>query len=251
MAWLLIDNSNSRTKFRLADSSGLLDWLEIVPTAEISAPVLRKLTAGIDFSAVAVSSVVPDKEELIRHHFAGTFPYYNLTCESPLGYGFNLTSPEQVGHDRLANTIALKTNHGAPGIAIDFGTAVTFSVLSANGNFDGGVIAPGIECMTEYLSSKTAQLPAIKAEASPSVIGRTTVEALQAGAVIGHRGMVREILRELVSGMGGHSPIIVATGGGAAFAAEGLPEIHKVDPDLTLEGLRIFAENMIEVGTAH
>jgi type III pantothenate kinase len=240
MAWLLIDNSNSRTKFRLGDADGLHDWRAILRTDELDVSTIRRLTNGVEFSAVAVASVVPAKEKLIRECFAEKYEYHQLTAESPLGYGFDLESPKQIGHDRLANVLALKTNHGAPGIAIDFGTAITFSVLSTEGKFAGGVIAPGIECMTEYLSSKTAQLPAIKAVAITSAIGKTTVEALQAGAVIGNRGMVREILKELTTEMAA-APVIVATGGGAKFAASGLPEITHVDHDLTLEGLRLLA----------
>jgi type III pantothenate kinase len=157
-----------------------------------------------------------------------------------LGYGFELDAPEQIGHDRLANVVALKERYGAPGIAIDFGTAVTFSVISANGNFAGGVIAPGMGCMTEYLASKTAQLPRVDHEKYASAIGKTTLEALRIGAVAGHRGMVREILREIVSEIGSDIAL-VATGGGATFAAQGLPEISSVDLDLTLEGLRLVA----------
>jgi len=191
-----------------------------------------------------VASVVPKKERLLRQSFEGVCPYHQLTSRSPLRYGFDLEHPEQIGHDRLANALALKTNYGAPGIAVDFGTAVTFSVISSGGNFAGGVIAPGMECMTDYLSSRTAQLPKVGHGEIVSPIGRTTEEAMRIGAVTGHRGMVREILRELVAGMTG-SPVIVATGGGAAFAAKGLPEIHKTDPDLTLEGLRIVSGTVV------
>lgn len=243
MAWLLIDNSNSRTKFQLADACGLLDWRTIMPTAEIDSETLRQITDGIEFSGVAVASVVPEKEEILRLTFGNEKNYHRLTAESPLGYGFDVEFPEQIGHDRLANVIALNANYAKPGIAIDFGTAVTFSVLSQNGLFAGGVIAPGMQCMTEYLAAKTAQLPKIEPAAISSALGKNTVEALQIGAVLGHRGMVREILHGLLSEIHG-SPVIVATGGGADFAARGLKEIQKVDPDLTLEGLRILAKRV-------
>ncbi len=240
MAWLLIDNSNSRTKFRLADANGLLEWNAVVPTPDLEAAAIRALVDGLDFSAVVVASVVPEKEVLLRKVFENAAAYHKLTHESSLGYGFELDAPEQIGHDRLANVVALKERYGAPSIAIDFGTAVTFSVISANGNFAGGVIAPGMGCMTEYLASKTAQLPRVNPEKYPSAIGKTTLEALRVGVVAGHRGMVREILREIVSEIGG-DVAVVATGGGATFAAQGLPEISSVDLDLTLEGLRLVA----------
>ncbi len=240
MAWLLIDNSNSRTKLRLGDANGLLEWNAVMPTQDLDVSSTKALVDGLDFSAVIVASVVPEKEAVLRNFFEHRAAYHKLTHESPLGYGFELDTPEQIGHDRLANTVALKSRYGAPSIAIDFGTAVTFSVISANGNFAGGVIAPGMGCMTEYLASKTAQLPRVNPEKYASAIGKNTLEALGIGAVAGHRGMVREILREIVSEIGG-DVTVVATGGGAAFAAQGLPEITSVDLDLTLEGLRLVA----------
>ena len=245
MAWLLIDNSNSRTKFRLGDASGLLDWNEVIPTQDLTDGLIQALIAGLDFSGVVVASVVPEKEKLLRKIFENQ-TYHRLTHESPLGYGFELDAPEQIGHDRLANAVALKDRHDAPAIAIDFGTAVTFSVISENGNFAGGVIAPGMGCMTEYLASKTAQLPRVNPEAYESAIGKTTMEAMQIGVVAGHRGMVREILREIVSEIGS-DVAVVATGGGATFAAKGLPEISSVDLDLTLEGLRLVAGRVFNV----
>lgn len=245
MAWLLIDNSNSRTKFRLGDASGLLKWHTVMPTQDLTAASIQELIHGLEFSGVVVASVVPEKEAVLRKVFEN-LSYHSLTHESPLGYGFELDAPEQIGHDRLANVVALKNGYGAPGIAIDFGTAVTFSVISAAGNFAGGVIAPGMDCMTEYLSQKTAQLPRVNPEEYASAIGKNTIEALRIGAVAGHRGMVREILREMISEIGGEVKVI-ATGGGATLAAQGLPEISSVDLDLTLEGLRLVAGKVFSV----
>jgi type III pantothenate kinase len=239
MAWLLIDNSNSRTKFRMGDEERLGEWSAILPTPELRPTSLAALLDGLDFSAVAVASVVPQTETLLRRFFEN-HAYHAVTHLSPLGYGFELDAPEQIGHDRLVNLAALKQKYGSPAVAIDFGTAVTFSVLSANGDFAGGVIAPGMGCMTEYLAQKTAQLPLVQAEDLGKAIGKNTTEALQIGAVVGHRGMVKEILREIIAEISGQVTV-VATGGGAAFAAQGLPEISVVDPDLTLEGLRIVA----------
>jgi type III pantothenate kinase len=240
MAWLLIDNSNSRTKLALGDRNGLLDWRATIPTADLDPESLRSALAGIDFKGVAVASVVPGKTADIAECFVGRRPVHFLGWESPLGFGFHPEDPGQIGSDRLANAVALREKHGFPGIAVDFGTAVTFSALAADGDFLGGAIAPAIEAMTSYLSARTAQLPAIEPAEPVSAIGRTTVEALQSGAVFGHRGMVRGILREIISEMG-REPKVVATGGGAAFAAKGIPEIDLVDPDLTLEGIRLVA----------
>ena len=240
MAWLLIDNSNTRTKLAIGDSQGLLQWRAVIPTAELTHASLENLLVGVCFNEVICASVVPAKARMLEEYFSPNFPFHLLTYQSPHDLGFDLPHPEQIGNDRLANAIALIEKHGAPGIAIDFGTAVTFSVVNADGEFTGGAIAPGMAAMTEYLSSRTAQLPLIDPMPPVSLIGKTTVDAMRTGAVIGHRGMVREILRGLISEMGGE-PKIVATGGGAAFVAPHLEEIETVDPDLTLEGLRILA----------
>lgn len=236
MAWLLIDNSNTRTKFALANNQSLMDWKEVTDTAELDEERLTTITRDLSFSAVAIASVVPGKAALLEEYFEKTHPCHFISYQSPLGYGFGLDHPEQVGNDRLANVVALSENYGAPGIAIDFGTAVTFSVLSAEGNFSGGVIAPGMDLMTRYLSDRTAQLPLIDHVEPKHAIGKTTEEALLSGAVYGQRGMVSEILCRLRNEMSG-KPTIIATGGGATFAAAGIPSIDAVDPDLTLEGV--------------
>jgi type III pantothenate kinase len=240
MAWLLIDNSNTRTKLALGDGNGLLDWRAVISTAALDTKALDQALEGLAFIGVAVASVVPGKADLIATYFERKQPVHLLGWESPLGYGFHLQKPEQIGNDRLANAVALKEKHGFPGISVDFGTAVTFSVLSSDGDFLGGAIAPGMAAMTSYLSTQTAQLPAIEHTEPGLAIGRTTVEALQSGAVFGHRGMVQGILREMFSEIGG-KPKVVATGGGAVFAAKGIPEIDLVDPNLTLEGIRLVA----------
>ena len=241
MAWLLIDNSNNRTKLALGDKDRLYQWRAVIPTTDLDSASLGKLLEGISFDGVVCASVVPEKAKLLADFFNPHF--HLLTYKSPHGLGFDLDHPEQIGNDRLANSLALREKYGAPGIAVDFGTAVTFSVVSAEGNFSGGAIAPGMAAMTEYLSSRTAQLPHIAPVEPATAIGKTTVEAMRAGVVIGHRGMVRGILREMISEMGG-KPKVIATGGGAAFAAPRIKEIDLVDTDLTLEGLRLLARKV-------
>lgn len=239
MAWLLIDNSNSRTKLALANTTGFTGWRGVIPTADLTLDSLQKTTAALDFSGVVLASVVPAKAKMIAECFEAKTDFHALTYRSPLGYGFDLDHPEQIGNDRLANILALREKYGCPGIAIDFGTAVTFSVLSAEGKFSGGAIAPGMDLMTLYLANRTAQLPQIVPTEPTSAIGKNTVDAMLSGAIHGHRGMVKEILRRLTEETG--LATIVATGGGAEFAVRGLPEIDIFDPDLTLEGLRSLA----------
>ncbi len=123
---------------------------------------------------------------------------------------------------------------------VDFGTAVTFDIISRAGHYIGGVIAPGLGAMTDYLYQKTALLPKIDLEEPTDVIGKSTREAMLAGAIYGYRGLVRQIVTEIVAKLEGKAHI-VATGSYASLIAAKLPELQIVDPDLTLEGLRIIA----------
>jgi type III pantothenate kinase len=240
MAWLLIDNSNTRTKFSLGDASQLLPWRGVLPTAGVSAESLTALLENIDYDAVMVCSVVPAKAQVLREHFESKCPVHFLDATSPLGLGIDYPQPSQIGADRLANAAGVLTRHGVPAIIIDFGTAVTFDVISAEPAYCGGVIAPGLGAMSGYLSRKTALLPKIELEEPPSAIGKSTVHAMQVGAVFGYRGLVKEILAQICKELPG-TPIIVATGGDAALIASGVAEIQAVDPDITLDGLRQVA----------
>ena len=240
MPWLLIDNSNTRTKFALGDAAGLRDWRGVIPTPEISAETLAPLVAGVDFSAVIVCSVVPAKAAILKQFFETRGPLHFLGPASPLGMAIDYPFPLQIGADRLANAAGVLTRHGAPAIVIDFGTAVTFDVISDQPAYCGGVIAPGLGAMSGYLPQKTALLPAIELIEPASAIGKSTVHAMQAGAVFGYRGLVKEIIARIRAELSGH-PKIIATGGDSALIAQGVPEIDTVDPDITLDGLRQVA----------
>ncbi len=240
MAWLLIDNSNTRTKFSLGDADHLHSWRSMLPTDQVSPENLKHLLADIDFTAVMICSVVPVKAATLREFFEGKYPLHFLDCTSPLGMGIDYPHPTQIGADRLANSVAVLTRHGVPAIIIDFGTAVTFDVISSEPAYCGGVIAPGLGAMSDYLTRKTALLPEIELIEPTSAIGKSTIHAMQAGAVFGYRGLVKEILARICKELPG-TPKIVATGGDAALIAHGIPEIGAVDPDITLDGLRQVA----------
>jgi len=154
--------------------------------------------------------------------------------------GIDYPEPKKIGADRLANAVGVLARHGAPAIVIDFGTAVTFDVISSESAYCGGVIAPGLGAMSGYLPQKTALLPSIELEEPASAIGKSTEHAMQVGAVFGYRGLVREIIAKIRAELLGE-PKIIATGGDAELIAKGLPEIQAVDADLTLEGLRLVA----------
>jgi type III pantothenate kinase len=239
MAWLLIDNSNTRTKLALGGSSGLGRWRGWLATPELSGEALAGLLGGVEFDGVLLCSVVPEKAQVMREFFGGTL-VHELGAASDLGIGIDYPEPGQIGADRLANAVAVHVHFGAPAIVIDFGTAVTFDVVSAAGAYAGGVIAPGLAAMTDYLAKRTALLPRIELAEPRQAIGKSTEEAMQAGAVFGYRGLVKEILARLGAEISG-SPAVIATGGDAELIARGLPEIHQVAPELTLEGLRLIA----------
>lgn len=245
MAWLLVDNSNTRTKFALGDVAALGDWRGVLPTADVSPDALAGVTDGIDFSAVIICSVVPDKAAVLEKYFKPRFPIHFLGYKSPLGLGIDYPLPAQIGADRLANAAGVLTRHGAPAIIIDFGTAVTFDVISAEPAYCGGVIAPGLGAMSGYLPGKTALLPVIELEEPEAAIGKSTEHAMQAGAVFGYRGLVKEIIARIRMELSG-SPKIIATGGDAALIARGVSEIDVVDPDITLDGLRQVAARVFQ-----
>ena len=240
MSWLLVDNSNTRTKFAVADASGISANRSWLPTPEISPESLAAALAEFEFEGSLLCSVVPEKARILRDFLAARGPVHPLSYQSDTGLAIDYPHPAQIGADRLANAIGVAARYGAPAIVIDFGTAVTFDVVSAGPAYCGGVIAPGLGAMQDYLGKRTALLPKIEIDEPRAAIGKSTVEAMQAGAVYGYRGLVREILFRLQAEMSG-TPVIVATGGDAALIAKGLPEIQHVDPDLTLEGIRLAA----------
>jgi type III pantothenate kinase len=240
MIYLLIDNSNTRTKLCLADGEKLLDWQQWLPTSEISITRLQEITKGLHYDAVLICSVVPEKAAILRDFFSAAHPLHQVTCESKMPLSIDYPLPKQIGADRLANAAGVVQRYSAPAIVIDFGTAVTFDVISAAPAYCGGVIAPGMGAMNDYLHRKTALLPLIELAEPAQAIGKSTNEAMLAGAIYGYRGLVKEIIKKLLEEIGTPTTII-ATGGDAALIAQGVSQIDHVDPTLTMEGLRVLA----------
>jgi len=244
MNTLLIDNSNTRTKLTITNGQTLSAWHARIPTQEFTLEDLQAVTAEQDYDAILCCSVVPEKAALIEI-FAGRLPFHSLSYRSKLPISIDYPTPRQIGADRLANSVAVHELIGSPSIVVDFGTAVTFDVVEAGGVYAGGVIAPGLASMTEYLARRTALLPKIDLEEPTSAIGKSTEDAMHVGAVYGYRGLIKEIITELSSEMSA-PPKIIATGGDAELIAKGVPTIGKIEPQLTLEGLRIIANLNIE-----
>ena len=239
--FLLIDNSNSFTKFALS-SRERLGAVRRVRTSELDSAALRRGLRGWKFDRVVLCSVVPKKAALLRDEL-GTKrgkPLHNVDHRSRLGVGVEYPKPKTIGADRLANAAAAAVFYGVPCVVVDFGTAVTFDILSPEKKYIGGVIAPGLEAMTDYLHQRTALLPKISLLEPPGPIGKSTKHAMLAGAVYGYRGLVREILAQIRPALGMKKLKAIATGGYANLIACGVPEIATVHEDLTLEGLRLI-----------
>jgi type III pantothenate kinase len=241
---LLFDIGNTNTHIGLANDRRVLRQTNI-PTAawfagKAEAP-LKRFIGAAKLDGVALCSVVPCATPLVRRTVC---KLWNLSCleltlKTLCGLGIDYPKPKTIGPDRLANAIAARHYFGTPVVILDFGTAVTFDVVNARGNYVGGVIAPGLAAMTDYLHEHTALLPRIRIREFKRAIGRSTEEAMLVGAVHGYRGLIREVLMELKRELKTNKLPVVATGGYAKLIASELPEISEVEPNLTLEGLRL------------
>ena len=239
---LLFDIGNTHTHLGLADGSGVRRHTDIPTRAwfDGTAPGIAKKFAGAKkISGAALCSVVPRATPFVKKFAAQFGTTIELTPKTLRGVGIDYPKPNSIGPDRLANAVAAKFHFGAPVVVVDFGTAVTFDVVDAKGNYVGGIIAPGLAAMTDYLHEKTALLPKIKIREIKTAIGKSTESAMLIGAVQGYRGLVRELIGELKRELKVKKLPVVATGGYARLIAAKLPEISQVSPDLTLEGLRL------------
>lgn len=237
--YLLIDISNSYTKFAPA-SRAKIGKVARIPTGALSVPVLRHATRGWKYDTAVLSSVVPEKARVVLR-FLKNHRVIKVGPRTNLGVGIDYPEPQKIGADRLANAACAAALYGAPVVVVDFGTAVTFDIISAERKYIGGVIAPGLEVMTDYLYQRTALLPKINLLEPVSAIGKSTRDAMMAGAVFGYRGLVKQILKEIKIGLGSPRGMkVVATGGYADLIAAKLPEMGRVHPGLTLDGLRII-----------
>jgi type III pantothenate kinase len=241
---LLFDIGNTHTHIGLADDQRVRKQTDI-PTLTWfgggAAALVKKFTGAKKIEGAVLCSVVPRAAPLVRKAVRATWKLDTLEMnpQTICGVGIDYPKPNSIGPDRLANAVAARARFGAPVVVVDFGTAVTFDVVDASGNYVGGIIAPGLAAMTDYLHEKTALLPKIKIREIKSAIGKSTEHAMLVGAVQGYRGLVRELIAELKRELKAQNLPVVATGGYAKLIAAKLPEISAVAPDLTLEGLRL------------
>jgi len=240
-AWLLVDISNSFAKL-VVQRNDLLSSVRRVATAKLTAETLGQALKGWKFDRVIFCSVVPAKSVLLHELLPAGF-VLEVTHRTKLGIDIDYPKPSTIGPDRLVNAVGVVVIFGAPVVVVDFGTAVTFDIVSPERAYVGGVIAPGLQAMTTYLHERTALLPEIVLKEPPSAIGKSTRHAMLAGAVFGYRGLIERILKEVMRELGNIKKLpVVATGGYAELIADELPAIQTVDPLLTLRGLGIIAK---------
>ena len=237
--YLLMDVSNSYAKLAFASRERLSNPARI-PTSELSSSVVAEFLRRRQVQKLVISSVVPAKNSAISKAARNKVQVLWLNWKLKMGVTIEYPKPESIGADRLANVAAVAELYECPAIVVDFGTAVTFDVVSERRSYIGGVIAPGLEAMTNFLYQRTALLPRLSLKEPHRVIGKSTVEAMRSGAVFGYRGLVREILAQIRAEQFSRKKVaVVATGGYARLIGSQLPEVAVIHPHLTLEGLRI------------
>jgi type III pantothenate kinase len=239
--YLLIDISNSYAKIAFASKRRVSAPVRI-STGQLTSAFVAGFFRKRKVRKVVVSSVVPAKNRSIIEAAREKANVLWLDSKLNLGVGIDYPKPQSIGADRLANAAAAAELYGFPAVVVDFGTAVTFDVISERRAYVGGVIAPGLEAMTNFLYQRTALLPRISLKEPRRAVGKSTIEAMLSGALFGYRGLVREILARIKAEQFAQKKVyVIATGGYARLIAGGLPEIGLIRPHLTLEGLRIVA----------
>jgi type III pantothenate kinase len=192
-----------------------------------------------DIDGVILSNVVPQTSfnlrSLCQRYFGGE-PMVVGDPSLKLGLKVLLDRPEEAGADRIANAVAARTRYRMPGIIIDLGTATTFDVLDADGNYLGGVIAPGINMAFEALYMGAAKLPRVEIRRPAKIVGHSTVSAMQSGIYWGYIGLIEGLVRRIEEELG-TKMTVVGTGGLVPLIAAGAKVIEHVDQDLTLLGL--------------
>lgn len=202
-----------------------------------------------DVRDVIISTVVPSVLYTLQHLSQKYFHRRAIVIGPGIRTGLVIKydNPKQVGSDRIVNAVAAHAKYGGPLIIIDFGTATTFCAISAEAEYLGGTIAPGLKISSEALFEKTAKLPKVELEEPGHVICRNTINSMQSGLVYGHMGMVdyvvRKMKKELQEYEGSECEVkVIATGGLATLIDAGIDCIDHVDKMLTLEGLRLIYE---------
>jgi type III pantothenate kinase len=241
---LAVDVGNTQTVFGLFEGVELAEHWRVATEAHRTGDELGALIASFldleEVDGICLSSTVP---QLVREYesFAERYARADLLVMGPgvrTGMSIRYDDPREVGPDRIANAVAARDRYGSPCIVVDFGTSTNYDVVGPDGDFAGGVVAPGIEISMGALAARAARLFSVDFATPPTVISQTTVGALQSGLVYGFAGQVDGLVERIRGELGSEAPVI-ATGGLADLIAPHARTIEKVDPWLTLEGLRL------------
>src|SRR5215204_6039242 len=238
---LAVDAGNTQTVFGLFQVG---EHRRVATERDRTGDELGVLLSGLldldSVDGICLSSTVPPLVQAYQD-FGERWAHAPVLVVGPgakTGIPIRYDDPREVGPDRIANAVGALERYGAPAIVVDFGTSTNFDVVSPEGEYVGGVLAPGIEISMDALFARAARLVRVDFAAPPSVIGKTTVGGLQSGLVYGFAGQVDGIVGRIRAELGVDAPT-VATGGLADLIAPHARTLDRVDPDLTLEGLRI------------
>jgi len=249
---LVIDVGNTHTVLGIYNGKKLENYWRISTdldkTEDEYGMLLKNLLSNSklffsDIKSVIISCVIPPVSWILKKM---SKDYFKVTAivvgpGTKTGICIKLDNPKEVGADRIVNAIAAYELYGGPVIIVDFGTATTFCAVDKEGNYLGGAIAPGIGISEKALSEKTAKLPKIELIDPKKSIGSNTITAMQSGIFYGYLGLTGELIRRIKKELGEDS-LVVATGGEAELIGNTSNEIDKINPFLTLEGLRLVYE---------
>jgi type III pantothenate kinase len=213
-----------------------------LPTRGTGNPAaLKALARRHGIKTVVICSVVPGATLEVRRALKG-LKLYNIGKELKVPIKNRYRNPRQVGADRLVNAYAALKLYGAPAIVVDFGTGVTFDIVSGRGEYLGGMILPGLGLSLKALKEHTALLPEVRLRAPKEFIGRDTASSMLSGLVHGFACLTDELNKRIAGKIGGRVKIIV-TGGDAKLVAGYATSLKRIDPDLTLKGIQLIYQN--------